>query len=320
MEIGYGDWCPLSTQKVKEDVAGLSYSFSREFHYSHPRTTMLMFGPKNAPAKQNHYLYLPTKNNKNDNNDESCSSFIDRQNVPKGVIMIVTQFDGIPMADCFKIIQYWSFEDSINSLSTTVRIGVSVHFVKYTVLKTQVRDGVKEELSVVANNWCKFALNNVPKSLGNIKIATPNVRSPVHLAQSVSHTDLEAKPETQMNNNKSNVQNLGTVQKDKRVPRKLPKIFFSKTADEQSAVFSVTSCKSLFNAIFNSENRNIIIFISLTVLLFLILFRNQSILFNRLQSYERDLQSLQHVLTDLKNTNLELRNMIQNCPNVEMND
>ena len=320
MEIGYGDWCPLSTSKIPEDVAGLSYSFSREFHYSHPRTTMLMFGPKNAPAKQNHYLYLPTKNNKNDNNDESCSSFIDRQNVPKGVIMIVTQFDGIPMADCFKIIQYWSFEDSVNSQNTTVRIGVSVHFVKYTVLKTQVRDGVKEELSVIANNWCKFALNNVPKIIGNIKIVSTNVRSSANLVQSVSHTDLEPKLHVNMNNNENNVQNLLNVQKEKRVPRKLPKIFFSKTADEHSAVFSLASCKSSFNATFSSENRNILIFISLTVLLLLISLRNQSILFDRLQSYERELQGFQHVFTDLKKTNLELRNMIQNCPNVEKNN
>jgi len=28
----------------------------------------------------------------------------------KGVVLTVTQFDGIPMADVFKVLQYWSFE------------------------------------------------------------------------------------------------------------------------------------------------------------------------------------------------------------------
>ena len=327
-------------------MAGLSFSFSREFHYSHPRTTMLMFGPKNAPAKQNHYLYLPLKNNKktkknkkndgNNNADEhNYTSFIEEQNVPKGVIMIVTQFDGIPMADCFKIIQYWSFDDSLTSVSTTVRIGVSVHFIKYTMLKSQVRDGVKEELTAVANNWCKFALTETPKSINNTKVENFRGQLPVHTLQqlpSIPAADLNEQilltniyeNNTENNNgneNEDNVQNVTSMQKDKRVPRKLPKIFFSKTSDETPfSLFSLASYRAVINTIINTENRLTIIFMVFIILILLTQFRNQLILSNRLQTFGKILESLQHVIIAQEKTNSELRNMIEKCPNIATYD
>lgn len=117
-----------------------------------------MFGPKNAPAKQMHYLYLPIETDVVEAKILSSIEYLKKQSPKRGVVMIVTEFTGIPMADCFKIVQYWSFEKcSKNPKNTNISIGVAVHFIKYTLLKAQVRDGVKEELTLVAKNWCKFA-------------------------------------------------------------------------------------------------------------------------------------------------------------------
>jgi hypothetical protein len=155
---------PGSGTRIAEDIAQLPLTFSRSFKYLHPRTTMLMFGPKNAPATQSHYVYLPVNadfselhNNPASANDPEAVAKVLRKVKPKrGIVITVTQMEGIPVADCFKVVQYWSFEDNGSSAnvpgpsaagsqpadgagSTNIRIGVSVHFTKTTMLKGQVR-------------------------------------------------------------------------------------------------------------------------------------------------------------------------------------
>jgi hypothetical protein len=58
---------------------------------------MLMFGPKNAPAKQMHYLYLPIESNVNESKKTSSIEYLGKQSPKRGVVMIVTEFTGIPM-------------------------------------------------------------------------------------------------------------------------------------------------------------------------------------------------------------------------------
>jgi len=71
------------------------------------------------------------------------------------------------MADMFKVVQYWSFERSPRNPAKEciVRIGVTVHFVKQTMFKSQILGGVKDELRVVAKKWCAFASAKVTRAL-----------------------------------------------------------------------------------------------------------------------------------------------------------
>jgi hypothetical protein len=68
---------------------------------------------------------------------------------------------------------------------------VTVHFIKYTLLKAQVRDGVKEELTLVAKNWCKFAQIRLGKyvSIGIDRVTTLDAISDT---DTVKSTTLEA--------------------------------------------------------------------------------------------------------------------------------
>lgn len=102
-----------------------------------------MFGPKNAPATQVQYLYLPCKEN-----IAGAAKGVDdlrRFKPSRGLVLTITQFDGIPMADVFKVMQYWTFESLTNS-SCTVRVGVAMHYIKSTMFKSQILNGTKEEL------------------------------------------------------------------------------------------------------------------------------------------------------------------------------
>lgn len=289
IEIGYGDWSVLSTPTVPEDITGLAFSYSRTFNYSHPRTTMLMFGPKNAPAKQTHYMYLPIKSAAPLKGGEEIgtAAFISKQQVPKGVVMIVTQFDGIPMADCFKIVQYFTFEESsAATAATTVRIGVNVHFVKYTMLKAQVRDGVKEELSVLSQKWCTYAKHQAPK-VSNGVIAIPFEPSSVTAAERLA----VILPETGEGDNK----NVGdtVLLKEKKPSRKLPKIFISQETEKSTLGYIKSALKivsAFLDGLFESRIGGI-----LTLLFFLIIvlqWRHNFILVQRLKTVERNLELL----------------------------
>lgn len=142
----------------------MKFNFSRAVSYAHPRTTMLMFGPKNAPAKQTHFLYMyghgsgnvpPTSSN---SGDSDCVEMLRGTQPRRGMVLTMTQFDGIPMADCFKVLMYWCFEEDKSAPSgrAIVRLGLHVHFIKSTMLRSQVASGVKDELLVLARKWVGF--------------------------------------------------------------------------------------------------------------------------------------------------------------------
>ena len=46
LEINGTEWTAYSQEKVPEDLAKFSFDKIRKVSYSHPRTSMLMFGPK----------------------------------------------------------------------------------------------------------------------------------------------------------------------------------------------------------------------------------------------------------------------------------
>jgi hypothetical protein len=250
LEIKTSEWVRRDpATAVEEDAAKLPFTYERSFTYSHPRTTMLMFGPKNAPAKQTHYLYLPVRDpplaavvpvnagkaeaakmrrkvaagagpasstaatlaaaaddlGTDSDSDDGLSSDLESSNAVwrdsgclsdesvdlaegagggkdplsvlrrhhprRGCVMTVTQFDGIPMADCFKVVQYWSFErggPGKSAASTTVRSDVAVHFVKKTILRGQVVSGVRDELRELSKRWCAYYERRVAPAIAPI--------------------------------------------------------------------------------------------------------------------------------------------------------
>jgi len=113
-----------------------------------------MFGPKNAPATQVQYLYLPCKSNipGGVKSVEELKAF----NPSRGLVLTITQFDGIPMADVFKVMQYWTFESGANLSNRTcsVKVGVAIHYVKSSMFKSQIFNGTKEELGDQV--WIRF--------------------------------------------------------------------------------------------------------------------------------------------------------------------
>lgn len=148
LNIEYGEWQPLG-RPVPEDVSKVPFTYSRPFAYAHPRTTMLMFGPKNAPATQVQYLYLPS-----DMGSETISTVRPR----RGLIVNITQFDGIPMADVFKVMQYWVFEASPSDpTKTVVRVGLAMHYIKSSLFKSQIFGGTRDELTDQLKKWFPFA-------------------------------------------------------------------------------------------------------------------------------------------------------------------
>jgi hypothetical protein len=157
IEIKTGEWEPFSGT-VAEDISKLNFMYSRRITYAHPRTTMLMFGPKNAPANQVQYMYVFGRGSGGISNEPDWQARLDGCKPRRGVVLAVTQFDGIPMADTFKVLTYFAFnESSESSPKTNVQIGLHVHFIKSTMLKSKISSGVKDELVDLAKHWIEFA-------------------------------------------------------------------------------------------------------------------------------------------------------------------
>lgn len=161
LNITFDEWKPFSGT-VAEDLNKIPYNYYRNFSYHHPRTTMLMFGPKNAPAKQVQYLYL---------NHQDGQSLPEAEESGQFLVLTVTQFDGIPMAEFFKVLQYWGYTSQANNNIKT-NIGLHVHFTKTTLLKGQVASGVKDELTTLAKRWCTFAQNFMVSKIDTIAHAS----------------------------------------------------------------------------------------------------------------------------------------------------
>jgi hypothetical protein len=104
---------------------------------------MLFIGPKNALASQMHLLHRS-------NNDES--SFL---------VLTISQFEGFPMADYFKVLQYWAFQPVTTKSSTTVTVGLHIHYIRTTMLKSQISAGVKAELELQSKRWLTYATKRI---------------------------------------------------------------------------------------------------------------------------------------------------------------
>eukprot|EP01034_Spumella_vulgaris_P023821 gene23821-30092_t len=154
LNIETGEWSAFPTARPQpEDIAKLNFSHSRPFAYAHPRTTMLMFGPKNAPATQIQYLYLP-----HDVSSGGGGEALSAVRPKRGLVLNITQFDGIPMADVFKVMQYWMFETHpTDPTKCIVKVGLAMHYIKGSLFKSQIFGGTKDELTDQLKKWFVFA-------------------------------------------------------------------------------------------------------------------------------------------------------------------
>lgn len=171
-DIGATDWIPFSSTLTKsQDPLNLKFQYKRTVDYLHPRTSMLMFGPKNATAKQVQYLYLPELELHSSGASVDLSSV---RRIRSGCILCATQFEGIPMSDVFEVLQYWTFQ-KLAPDKTVIRAGVTVNFLKGTLVKGQILSGTKEELTVLSKQWCDYSIQSIEKYLQNRQTNTANL-------------------------------------------------------------------------------------------------------------------------------------------------
>lgn len=167
-DITFTEW-EISKENPVEDLCKLKYAYSRKMDFFHPRTDPMInyMGPKNAPAQQMQYLYVESSWNGKD---------LSEMKYHRGIIFTVTQFRDIPMADVFKVLQYWAFEPkkklggpSLHSHSCIVKMYVAIHYNKFTMLKGSILSGTKDDLTVFVKKWCMYVIDKISQSPSMIK-------------------------------------------------------------------------------------------------------------------------------------------------------
>lgn len=121
-----------------------------------------MFGPKFAPIKQIQYLYIP---------DGNVKSFEDLEgHLPQqAVVLFITKFEGIPMADVFKVLQYWIIDQNphheaspspvaeLGRSAVYLQVGVAIHYVKSSLFKSQILSGTRDEVTPQIKKYVLYA-------------------------------------------------------------------------------------------------------------------------------------------------------------------
>ena len=200
-DVKISEWAELAEEnRVRpEDISQTVYTYHRGGDFLHPRTSMLMFGPKNALNTQNHFLYVVDNKGKHVNGD--ITKWFEKGSglAPvKFMLITISQFDSIPMADVFKLVQYWSFELSPSN-ETIVRVGMHVHFVKFTILKSNIILGCQQELTDMSKAWVRYAKsrlnnlgNNIQRTNNQIANGNQSGNSSSLPAGSTTNTSLQA--------------------------------------------------------------------------------------------------------------------------------
>ena len=114
------------------------------------------FIPKFSPSTQEQYLYIPGIIPGDPEQLRTCRP-------PKFLVLIVTQLSKIPCSDCFRVVQYWSCEGSSSNtnqsspIASVVRSGVTLHFTRSTIFRSQILCGTTEESSAAVKRWFAVA-------------------------------------------------------------------------------------------------------------------------------------------------------------------
>lgn len=197
------DWIPFTSSLTKaQDPLGLKFQYKRTVDYLHPRTSMLMFGPKNATAKQIQYLSIPELSDEFSPPDGSDQGGKELQQVDISslrkvrhcCILTATQFEGIPMSDVFEVLQYWTFQ-KVAPEKSMIRVGVTVNFLKGTLVKGQILAGTKEELTALSKQWCDYSLQIIEKYLQNKFETKSNSKNRTQSVSSRRKSSIKASPE-----------------------------------------------------------------------------------------------------------------------------
>ncbi len=166
LEITGDEWQPLNSSAAycEEDSARVPFQASRKLSYAHPRESMLMFGPKNAPASAKQYLYLAGEGSQYHTASLSgtgigSDSAATLDSPFRGLLFSVTSFEGIPMSSSFRVLQYWQFEASQShpATHTRVRISFRIFYVSSCMFTSKIEQGTKDELGPVSEKWCNWA-------------------------------------------------------------------------------------------------------------------------------------------------------------------
>lgn len=164
LNIAFTEWIPFDG-KVEEDISNLKYSYRRSFSYEHPRTTMLFIGPKTIKTKQEHYLFIQPNYCGEGGSGKGNQFSLDELAPQSGVVLTVTQMEGVPMCDVFKVTQYWHFETcKVDPLCSSFHVGFNMFFSKNSMFKSQIVNGTKDELKSLVNTWFRYVAEQLEQS------------------------------------------------------------------------------------------------------------------------------------------------------------
>jgi hypothetical protein len=171
-----------------------------------------MFGPKNAPTTQMQYLFLTDSKDRQfsePTDSENGLANLRKANPVYGFVLTVTQFEGIPLSDCFRVVQYWTFGRDRDPRTGIIKIGLFIPFLKHTIFKSQIESAVKEELTHVATQWIAFAEKRMVARVGSFDIDEDHRHSLSSTASSyemeLAEQTVSSNPNSRRNSRPSNI-------------------------------------------------------------------------------------------------------------------
>ncbi len=160
----FSEWQHPSSNKnqlitVTEDQTKTKYHYERIYDYDHKRTTMLMFGPKMAPTKLKQYIsfYCDEVIEDEEWKHSPNNPIIEPTSM---IIFNLSSCEGVPMADVFEVLQYWTFQTNHNNPNTCeITIGFGIHYTKPSMFKSQIASGAKDEITKQIDVFLKYLPN-----------------------------------------------------------------------------------------------------------------------------------------------------------------
>jgi len=182
VDISGGNWTTLGIagQTFPQDAASVPFQATRNLKYKHPREGLFVIGPKSALADLQQYAYLSGEGsqpfldalhkNQDTNAPTTAAANTEHPAVHKpfrGLVMCVLSFEGIPMSQSFKVVQYWLFEPSVEHPAShcRVRIGYCIFYVKSCMFASSIDKGTKGELEPLSRRWCSWVEQYVQENL-----------------------------------------------------------------------------------------------------------------------------------------------------------
>jgi hypothetical protein len=216
--IECGEWSPLQNTTIAEDVSKLPFTMTRSATYMHPQKKNMFMAATDCKVLQTQYCYVwghssskiatggssPQSTGENGESAEKAEpAHLQLQHIrPKrAMILTVSQFEGIPFCDYFKVLAYYGFDDAEGSNrgeeGCNIRLGVAVHFCKSTMLKSQIQSGVVSDFNEFGTTYFNFLKNRLqkayPSSQPSAREASPKEAEPAAPVATNDDADLNSK-------------------------------------------------------------------------------------------------------------------------------